>query len=156
MRTFEIRRADNSDSAQVAYVLDAAFSPLRTVYVPTREAVQRQEQLPSAMRVVAEVAGRVVATVEVDQGRHNLNLIGFAVHPSFQRQGIGRALVDWIAAHFAAPAMELATIRETGNVPVFERMGFEVMGERVADWCESGQFECLHEVTMSKSLASFD
>ena len=149
----EIRQADTSDSAQVAHVLDAAFAPLRTVYVPTREAAQRQEQLPAAMRVVAEVAGRIVATVEADQGRHNLHLVGFAVHPSFQRQGIGRALVDWIAAHLTAPAIELATIRETGNVPVFERMGFEVVGEKVADWCHSAQFERLHEVTMSKSLA---
>lgn len=153
MRNYEIRQATTSDSAQIAEVFHAAFAPLRTLYVPSREAADRQVQLCGAMRIVAGISGRIVGTVEVDRRRQNLHLVGFAVDPDFQGLGIGRAVVNWIEAHFTAHAIELATIRETGNVPVFERMGFDVVTEKVADWCVSTRFECLHEVTMAKTLA---
>ena len=153
MRACNVRRAEPSDLAEVAEVFDAAFAPLRTIYVPTREAVERQETLSEAMRIVAGVSGRIVGTVQVDRHRQNLRLIGFAVHPEFQRMGIGGAIVGWIESHLTAQAIELATIRETGNVAVFEHIGFDVVDENVADWCVSRHFERLHEVTMVKTLA---
>ena len=153
MRACEIRQADVSDLVSVAEVFEAAFAPLRTIYVPKRESSDRQEQLPGAIRIITEVSGRIVGSVEVERHRCNLRLVRFAVHPDFQRLGIGRAMVEWIEDHLTSHAIELATIRETGNVPAFERMGFGVVAEKVADWCESSRFERLHEVTMAKTVA---
>ncbi len=152
MKACEIRQANSSDSASVAKLFDAAFAPLRAIYAPKRKAVDRQAKRPDAIRIVAGVSGRIVGTVEVDRHGPSLRLVGFAVHPEFQRQGIGRSIVDWVIANLTADSIELATIRQTGNVAVFERMGFNVVAEKVADWCVSSQFERLHEVTMVKAL----
>ena len=61
---------------------------------------------------------------------------------------------DSLSVHLTRPehrAIMLATIRETGNVTIFQRLGFEPVAESIAHWCVSERFEQLHDVTMEKS-----
>lgn len=152
-----IRQADDRDSKEAAELSAAAFVPLRAVYRPTREAVRRQHHRQrDETRIIAELGGRIVGTVEVDCHSDHLQLIGWAVHPDFQRKGIAYAMLDWIERHVRRDGHEaivLATIRETGNVALFEGMGFEVVDEKEADWCVSESFEQLHDVKMAKKIA---
>jgi len=44
----------------------------------------------------------------------------------------------------------LYTIKETGNVSIFKKIGFEVIDETIDDFSESGIFESLTAVKMQK------
>ena len=86
-------------------------------------------------------------------------MIGLAVHPDFQRQGVARKLIEWVIAH--APSLDhtrvvLDTIRETGNVPLFQRLGFRVVSERLANWCVSSNHQELHDVKMERVVTQED
>ena len=49
--------------------------------------------------------------------------------------------------------MILHTVRETGNVDVFQRLGFLVESEELTTLFESDRFSALSEVVMKKDLA---
>jgi len=152
-----IRRAAESDAASVATIKEEAFAPLAPIYRPVGEAAARQvERAREGTRLVAEVDGRIVGTVQYAVHQDHVHVIGLAVHPEAQRIGIARALLVWIAS--LAPSLgrntvRLDTIRETGNVEVFERMGFRAVKESVPTWCTSDDYPKLHEVTMERPAA---
>jgi predicted N-acetyltransferase YhbS len=149
-----IRSATTADADDVAAVFEAAFAPLRSIYRPTGEAAARQgERGKAGVRLVAELDGRVVGTVQFDSHEKHVHVIGLAVHPAFQRKGVARRLLDWIVDY--APTLGhhvvvLDTIKETGNVPLFEKLGFRVFDERVTIEFESEIHSELHEVKMER------
>lgn len=76
--------------------------------------------------LVGEHEDSVVATVEYRLEAAVIHLRTFAVDPKFQRRGFARAMVDAtvdIARRNQRNTITLCTIRETGNVPLFERLG---------------------------------
>jgi ribosomal protein S18 acetylase RimI-like enzyme len=153
--TITIREAAaGADAAAASAVVEAAFAPLASVYRPVGEAAARQaERAKEGTRLVAEVGGRVVGTVQYAVHRDHVHVIGLAVHPDAQRMGVARALIVWIAS--LAPGLRrdivrLDTIRETGNVAVFERLGFRTIKEAIPTWCASDDHSEVHEVTMER------
>jgi GNAT superfamily N-acetyltransferase len=151
-----IREASVSDSAEVAEVFNAAFTPLRSIYRPTDEAAACQtERIAEGTRIVAEFSRRIVGTVQFVNHKKNVHLIGLAVHPEFQRKGVARYLIEWIVARTPSLGQKVAlnTIRETGNVPVFERLGFQVVDEEIASWCISDDYLEVHDVKMERITA---
>ncbi len=154
--TIAIRTTTSDDEACVARVLEAAFAPLRSVYRPTEEAIARQaEYAREGTRLVAEIDGLVVGTLRFTVHEHHVHLMGLAVHPNYQRRGIARRMIEWVADH--APNLErttlaLSTIKETGTVPLYERLGFRAVREEAAQWCESDVYADLHDVTMERRL----
>ncbi|MCH9656343.1 MAG: GNAT family N-acetyltransferase [Planctomycetes bacterium] len=151
-----IREANSADVAEMTAVFEAAFSPLRLVYRPTKAALARQADHPhNETRLVAEVDGQIVATVQYDQHEKYLHMIGLAVHPEFQRRGIAGCLLDCIcdrALAIGKHAVMIDTIRETGNVPLFEKLDFRVVNETIAAWCTSENHRQLHDVKMERSV----
>lgn len=151
-----IRKATAEDADDVAAVFHAAFAPLRSIYRPTGEVAARQdERAKEGTRLVAEIDRKIVATVQFDSHKEHVHVIGLAVHPDFQRMGIARRLVDWIMTQ--APALGhnvvvLDTIKETGNVPLFEKLGFRVFYEGVTTSFVSAKFSELHEVKMERNV----
>lgn len=151
-----IREATAGDAEAVTTVARAAFEPLRGIYRPTAEVAARQpERAREGTRLVAEVQGRVAATVQFARHAEHVHVIGLAVHPDYQRRGIARRLLDGIAAR--APSLGhrvivLDTIKETGNVSIFEKLGFRAVGESVTALFESDAFAVLHEVRMERSV----
>jgi len=151
-----IREANIADVAKVADVFEAAFAPLRSIYRPTAEALASQDDhLHKETRLIAEIEGQIVATVQYDQHEKYLHVIGLAVHPDFQRRGIAGCLLQWIWDHaltIGQHAIILDTIRETGNVPLFEKLGFRVVHEKIATWCTSENHRQLHDVKMERCV----
>mgnify|MGYP002623161100 CR=1 FL=1 len=151
-----IRPATSADLDAAWRVYRDAFGPLRAVYRP-RGDVEAHERARAALgsRLVAILDGEVVGTVQFEVHARHVHVIGLAVDPRHQRRGIGSLLVEGVAA--LAPSLghrvlALDTIRETGNVEVFERMGFRVTGERETPLFESDAFARLHEVLMERRL----
>ncbi|WP_232105544.1 GNAT family N-acetyltransferase [Gimesia panareensis] len=140
----------------MAAISEAAFAPLRSIYRPTGAAIARQaERAQMGTRLVAESEGTLAATVQYDQHADHVHVIGLAVHPDYQRRGIAGCLLEEIcqrAILLAQPAVVLDTIKETGNVPLFEKLGFRVTHEEVATWCVSETYPVLHEVKMERGL----
>lgn len=80
------------------------------------------------------------------------------MHPDFQRQGIARRLLDYIAEiarQQGKRALSLNTVKQTGNVKIFSRLDFQVISESVADegLGESLINEPLIDVYMERNLA---
>ncbi len=70
--------------------------------------------------------------------------------------GIARRLIDWVADYAPTLGHDLVvldTIKETGNVPLFEKLGFCVFHEGVTTSFVSDKFPELHEVKMKRSVA---
>lgn len=149
-----VRDARNDDAERVAVTCEAAFAPLRSIYRPKGEAIARQaERVQTGTRLVAELAGTLVGTVQYDLHTRQLHVIGLAVHPDYQRRGVARCLLDEIdqrAVLLGQPVVVLDTIKETGNVPLFEKLGFRVTREEVATWCQSETFSQVHDVKMER------
>ncbi len=152
-----IRMTTAEDDDAMAAVFNAAFTPLRAIYRPNSQTVTDQSLHPKeGTRLVAELDHQVVATVQFDSHEDHLHVIGLAVHPHFQQMGIARHLLDWIDSHAlstARTAVVLDTIKETGNVPVFEKLGFMIIHEAVSDRFESDMYRELHEVKMKRTIS---
>lgn len=152
-----IRNATADDADDVVAVFEAAFAPLRSIYRPTGQVAARQADRPTeGTRLVAEFNGQIVATVQFDSHKKHVHVIGLAVHPDFQRMRIARRLIDWIVDHASTLGhnlVVLATIKETGNVPLFEKLGFRVFQEDVTTCFVSEEYPELHEVKMERNVA---
>lgn len=64
---------------------------------------------------------------------------GLAVHPNHRRRGVAKELLRHVAAaaqREGKRVLRLSTIKETGNVPIFERLGFAVVRENIAEHFE--------------------
>ncbi|WP_417382799.1 GNAT family N-acetyltransferase [Gimesia sp.] len=156
MNDILIREAKPADDAEVTTVFETAFEPLRSIYRPTGAALARQaERAQAGTRLLAEIDGKIVATVQYDLHADHIHVIGLAVHPDFQRKGIAGQLLDWICIrtkNLGQPAVVLDTIRETGNVPLFEKLGFRVVHEEKATWCISDTYQEVHDVKLQRAI----
>jgi GNAT superfamily N-acetyltransferase len=137
-------------------VFDDAFAAVRQIYRPKGDVAAHEAQRAElGTRLVAVLHGVVVGTVQIEVHSQHIHLIGLAVQPQFQGQGIARQLVSHIAD--LAPALgrsvlALDTIRETGNVPKFQAMAWHVVSEARTDDFESDTFTALHEVKMERAV----
>jgi N-acetylglutamate synthase-like GNAT family acetyltransferase len=152
-----VRAANAEDMVLAAAVSERAFRQVRTVYQPTDAAVARKfDQAGTWKRLIAERNRQIVATVEYRMATDRLSIRDLAVDPDFQHQGIARQIVDALAGIARADglrALSIFTIRETGNVRVFEHLGFTVVSQEVATWCVSDAFATLHETYMERHSA---
>lgn len=83
--------------------------------------------------VSAAPDGRPVAYVLLEPVDGGVHIEQLSVHPDSARRGIGRALLDHVAARAAAdgvPALTLTTFTEVPwNAPYYERCGFRRLAE---------------------------
>jgi ribosomal protein S18 acetylase RimI-like enzyme len=133
-----VRAAHSGDSDAAQRVFDAAFASVRRIYRPNPEMITQVETIvPPLERLVAEHDSELVGTVRFRIDGEHLRMIGLAVAPASQRRGIARALVDRlaeIAIERSCRKLALFTIKQTGNVAVFERLGFAVVSEEPDTW----------------------
>ena len=64
--------------------------------------------------------------VVTDEGGGVLEVKNLAVAPAFQRQGYGKALLDWITDHYKGQfqILQAGTGDSSATVPFYERCGF--------------------------------
>jgi ribosomal protein S18 acetylase RimI-like enzyme len=78
------------------------------------------------------------------------------VHTNYRQKGIARNLIrhiEKIGIGENATQVKLHTVKETGNVDVFRRLGFTVVAEQEDDLFESEKFERLTDVEMIMQLS---
>ena len=154
----EIRETPPQDADEVRVIEEHANRFLRRVYRPTLAGHANRTRLSRDLtRIVACWGDKIVGTTQYYVEGGIMRLLGVAVHEDYRCQGIGRALVDraveW-AREEGVSAVRVSTIKETGNVPIFERLGFQVIGENADDLCEGVNGEKVTDVEMEKRLTT--
>jgi ribosomal protein S18 acetylase RimI-like enzyme len=156
MNTLTVREVRPGDEPEVAEIDRLATDSLRKVYRPTELALQRRAAIaPTLGRLVAVLEGRIVGVVQFYINDGSLSFLGLGVHPRFQRHGVARALIRQLEAMgrtCGCTAVTLHTVRETGNVELFQRLGFLVESEEPTTLFESDRFPELSEVGMRKDI----
>ena len=148
-----IRPATTEDDFAADQVAQRSFSAMRQIYRP-KEVLAVRINAPLA-RLVAVMQGSIVGTVSYETESDRLHLRSLAVDAAYRRRGVARALVERLsdlASDAQLRALSLYTIRQTGNVPMFERLGFHFVREESADWAASACGEDLSEVYMEKGV----
>jgi ribosomal protein S18 acetylase RimI-like enzyme len=151
----EARESQPGDEAAIDRVTISGLATLRRTYRPAPAAIERKAAR-SLRRLVAIDADAIVGTVEYAIDDHRLHAIGLHVLETHRRRGVARCLIDalaTIATRAGARKLSLYTIRETGNVEVFERLGFTVIAETPAGDLVGESHERLTEVYMERPPA---
>ncbi len=128
MTNFFVREACDDDAMVLRRLIDTATQQLRCIYRP-RKKKDTQQTMP-AITLVAVDDEIVVATAEYVVQDDRLYIQGIAVHPNHRQRGFCRSLlaaVEQLAIDAELCAVVLCVIEETGNVGIFEKMGFMVM-----------------------------
>ena len=156
----KIREASEEDQAGIAQVAAEATATLRRVYrLNARALANRTAMKRSLVCLVAEMDGAIVGTVEYAVEDHVLRVINLGVRESFRRRGIARALVEAlvrIARSSGVPCLLVHTVKETGNVPIFERMGFRVTAESEDAYSENDSGAPLTDVQFRRYVCEPD
>jgi len=150
-----VRIATPEDTPAAERVSALATETLRETYRLTPHPPGNESPRPALTRLVAEVEGRIVGTVQYGIRGSRLHIIGLMVHPDHWRKGVARAMIESLAGtarDLGMTHLSLYTIRETGNVPIFERMGFAAIRESPASWAESDRFDALTDVYMERAV----
>jgi len=149
----DISVATAEDIAPAKAIAKAAFSELRSVYSPTQTAIANQPK--STAYIVVKMGQTVVGTSQYFDEGDRIYLFDVAVDASYRRQGIARRLIDFvsdIARSLGYKIVSARTIRETGNVEIFERLGFRVVKEEIAKWCVSDRYQILHDAYLERHV----
>jgi GNAT superfamily N-acetyltransferase len=133
-----VRDAEPGDELEP--VLASGIATLRETYRPTNAAIAAKAAR-TFHRLVAIASGELVGTLEHDGAGA---VVGLFVHADHRRRGVARALLDALGPR----ELTLHAIRQTGNVAIFERLGFAVARESPATDYTSDAHAQLTEVTM--------
>lgn len=148
------RLATSNDTPQIQAVTDAAFATVRDVYRPNPDAIPTSENVElDSITIVALVDGHIVGAVTIYPDAAVLIVSQLAVDPKYRSQGVARRLLQSAndaGEKLGAIQLRAYTIQETGNVAIFERLGFTVCAKAPATWCSSDRFPTLTEVTMTR------
>lgn len=145
-----------SDSEPVSLIMASCTRELRKVYAPkpNAETVARSQSHSSRI-VAADCIGTIVGVAECIGRASALYVQGIAVAPTHRRRGVATDLLAYgasLASEAGLPALEIATIKETGNVEIFRRLGFLVVEERISERFWSHDERPVTEVTLKRHV----
>jgi GNAT superfamily N-acetyltransferase len=151
-----VRVAMPEDAEAVKEVSDLAVAILCKTYRPKKAAnANRPQRTSSRVRLVALMDDRVVGTVEYAIEEDRIHLMGLFVHPQFQRQGVARQLIEYLVSvgqREGVRCLSIGTVKETGNMLIFEKLGFEAVFEGEDQRSESDRYERLTDVYMEMQI----
>jgi ribosomal protein S18 acetylase RimI-like enzyme len=151
-----VREASPNDQGGVADIIVSATATLRKTYRPTGSACSNKRRNSSPFtRLVAICEDKIVGTVEYKIEKDRLHLLGLGVLSEYRNRGIAGQLIDRMAEigiKSGLRRLSLYTIKETGNISIFRKMGFNVIKEGVDGSLESDNHHRLIEVYMAKEL----
>jgi len=152
-----VRLARPEDAEAVRRVGDEAFATVRQLYHPSPAAhANLSTMAPALERLVAEDGGEVVGAVRFGNFDDCLRVIGLAVLPQSRRRGVARALIQQLAGvarNRGCRALALYTVTKTGNVAIFQRLGFAVVSEQPDAYSISVDGEPLTAAYMERTVA---
>ena len=146
----------DKDNEAISSVIDSAVATLRKTYRPTQRAIEHKTTKNlNLQRLVAIIDDRVAGSVQYCFANHCVSIIGLDVHADYRKKGVARSLIcriKQIGIKEKARCLKLHTIKETGNVKIFRRLGFKVVSEQPDDFFESDKFDTLTDVEMILAL----
>ncbi len=89
------------------------------------EAMRRVKACPAAIFLVCEINGKVVGTIRGNYDGSRAIIHELSVHPAYQKQGIGTALVKQIVRRFeekGAPTVSATVMEE--SLGFWQKVGF--------------------------------
>lgn len=129
-----LRPAKAGDLPAIAEVDNAAFAP---PWQYSLDVVQ-QALAHADCATMAEMNGRIAGYQISSGGRQGGHLARLAVHPEYQGQGVGRALVSEVIRYFEkrnAPRITVNTQSDNeASLAVYRSLGFALTGENYAVW----------------------
>lgn len=151
-----IRHPVSEDQAALAEIAALAKAQLSQTYRPTPEAIaQSKSSKESFTPLVAMLQNRLVGAVEYTLRNTRIYFKALSVHPDFQRRGIARAIIqemETLGQAKGASHIALNTTKETGNVEIYQKIGFQAISEKEAVLFESHLFDKLTDVYMEKVI----
>lgn len=152
-----VRAFLTTDTEPVNIIMASCTRELRKVYTPKPNAENVSQSQSHSSRIVAvEHTEAIVGVAECIGRASALYVQGIAVAPSHRRCGVATDLLDFcttLAADAGLPALEITTIKETGNVEIFLRLGFLVIAERTSERFWSRDERPVTEVTLTRHVA---
>lgn len=152
----DIRKPLPADSKTIAQIVTLATELLRKVYRPNDVASsgvnKTREKFDS---LVAIKNSGVVGVIEYKPEDTYIYFQGLAVEPAFRNQGIATKLIETLeemALESTQRSLKMATIEETGNCRIFEKLGFNVTSREVSNGFHSNDCHPVHVVTMEKNI----
>lgn len=154
MSDFVIDEFHAKHESSVSRIQDLATHELRTKYIP-RKARENRKSSKGAV-LVALKDDSVIGIAEYLQSDGFLYIQGIAVHPDHRGKGVCRSILhkaEEIATSRNLSGLSLCTIEETGNVEIFERLGFKVISRVIATNYVSPSGEPVIQVNMERKIA---
>lgn len=153
------REATTQDTEQLKVLEDHMNRKLRQFYrlsefgqANYERRLKIQPQLPNKYTViVGSLNQMVVTTIQYQAENGILFLFGLSVHEEFRRRGIAREVMKYLIALVKAQKLKLIrfnTMRITGNVEIFQKLGFIVTSEKASVLCEGLNGEQIMDVQM--------
>jgi N-acetylglutamate synthase-like GNAT family acetyltransferase len=127
-----VRLATESDSAEAEALTSAVFAALRAIYVPVVTPDKSATADGRWTRIVAIDDARIVGTLHCQFRERSVHVKAVAVRADCRRRGVARQLLEFVAdgaRRRGLGSVTLYTLKQTGNVPVFQRLGFHVVRE---------------------------
>ena len=132
----QIRPARYGDAAAIHAVTQAAYGEYSDTATPSMATTETARYVADSLgegafrAAVGEVDGRVIAAVRYKVTGEGLFFFRLAVHPERRRQGIARALVEWLAEeavrHHTNRLRCQVRMLVGRNVDLYRSLGFEV------------------------------
>ncbi|MEI5101170.1 GNAT family N-acetyltransferase [Streptomyces sp. PmtG] len=131
-RAAELPLLQDIERAAGRWFHDVGMAEIADDEPPALEDLARYERAGRAW-VAADTADRPVAYLLADPVDDALHVEQVSVHPDHARRGIGRALIEHLAAEAQARALSALTLTTFAdvpwNAPYYARCGFEVLDD---------------------------
>lgn len=116
---------------------NTSFSELRKIYRPTSEPQRNQVSSKNEWTCLGYYLNhQLVGIIKVKLSGKTLNLSTLAVMPEYRKKGVARSLILEAERMSNAGLLSVWCVEQTGNVEIFEALGF-----KVAERIESDIFE---------------
>jgi N-acetylglutamate synthase-like GNAT family acetyltransferase len=148
-----VRVATDADRAVAERIAQQAFDELRSIYRPKESALPVDS--PRIVRLVAEAKDQIVGTVLYTTESDRLHLRALAVDSAYRCTGVASAIIEYLselAKSAGLKSLSLYTVKQTGNVAIFDRLGFRSVSEEPASWAVSDRCIELTDVFMQKPV----
>lgn len=151
-----IRMATKSDEESMTKLFRVSYVTNRSVYKPKKTARSIGSDTNTHYeKIVADKDGAIIGMAWFWIENNKINLGRVCTHPEHRRNGILRSLIQFIenyARVHSLPIIQAKTIKETGNSEIYQKIGFQLDQEYVAEWAIGENDSQVHESVMVKNV----
>ncbi len=151
----EIREFVENDHEGVRRVANEAHAFLRKFYIwkPGRN---RAETDRPYVRLVATIGSIVVGTLTYETHKDHIYFGSLGVLSDYRHHGVARSFVTYlesVAFSIGIFLIQCDTIEETGNVAIFEKLGFQEFSRVISKDRSSPDGELVYIISLQKWLS---